>query len=576
MVIRKVPFNRCSPAERVLLLARIRRAAWIQRQLRHPAIARLHEAFSDGQACYLVSEHIAGTDLRQLLQRQGLPAPSQALSICRQILVALDYAHSLRYLDESDIPQVGVLHRDLQPSVILLDVTGRVRITGFGIANLPGNPAYPFTGIQPGTLEYLAPELCRGGEPDPRTDIYSLGVLIYELMTGHHPYLRSGRAAAAGDLPVREAGMDFEEPPRPICEIRSDINPRVSRVLMLALDRRPAIRHESAAAFLQALSAYEPEVGESDQPELPVRADPRERRQTVARALASAQSPVKLASHRSEPQSETVDRILSTKRFSFYRIASLTMVILLLAATVWVWLLDGYQVKTDSARSGTGYQVEVGTATVSEQVPPPVAALTAAPNVEEAAVVNPATVPAEISGLPENGLVSPDPQIASQVENDGQVGAIALLSKAREADQNGRFSEALQLYDDYLRIGPLATESRDVAIYVTKLRSFIESLETAKQAFERGDYRRARASYAEALRLRPYSGFAKAGLEDAEARLAQPGVSAPAQSPDPPPPFPPGRPLTDEGLSGRIWPPDGGDWCPAEEVPVVRKVWSDG
>lgn len=572
MVIRKVPFNHCSSAERVLLLARIRRAAWIQRQLRHPAIVRLHEAFTDGQACYLVSEHLAGTDLRQLLQRQGLPSPSQALSICRQLLVALDYAHNLRYLDESDSPQVGVLHRDLQPSVVLLDVTGRLRITSFGIANLPGNPAYPFTGIQPGTLEYLAPELRRGGEPDPRTDIYSLGVLIYELMTGYHPYPQSSGAGGAGDILGRVVRMDVEEPPRPICEIRSDISPRISRVLMLAIDRRPAIRHQSASAFLRALSEYEPEVGEGNPTEPRVRAESPERRPPVARARTPvpAQPPVNLGSHQSEPRNETVDRILSTKRFSLYRFAIITTVVLLLAATVWVWLLDGYQVKTDSARSGSGYQVG------AEQARPPVAALASAPTANNAAAVTPATIPVDTTVANENGLVSADPRSAQPPEEDGQVGAITLLTKAREADQNGRFGEALQLYEDYLRMGPVAAESRDVSIYITKLRSFIESLETAKQAFERGDYRRARTAYTEALRLRPYSGFAKAGLEDAEARLVEPGIPVPTQPPDPPRQFPPGRPLAAAGPGGHTRPVDVGRWYLERERMVAGEVRSGG
>ena len=518
MVIRKVPLNRCSSSERVLLMARIRRAAWIQRQLRHPGIVRLQEAFSDGQACYLVSEHIAGTDLRQLLQREGLPAPAQALSICRQLLVALDYAHNLRYLDESDTPQVGVLHRDLHPSVIILDLSGRLRITAFGVANLPDNPAYPYTGLQPGTLEYLAPELRRGAEPDLRTDIYSLGVILYELMTGSHPYLRYRNAVGVDGRAGREMRLNLEEDPVPISEIRSDIDPRISRVLMLALDRRPAIRHQSAAAFLQALSDYEPGVEETEsvdkkgRPDHSVRRRPSHRPRTPVVATPTLSPPSTLT----EPKGETVDRILATKKFSLRRFLGASLLVLLCALIMRVWLADGYRVRTDSG---------------SDWIPAPSVQVPRGEATPVVVRVTPEVNPAETPGL----MVPPDQGAVSPADNESQLGAIALLTRAREADQNGRFSEALRLYEDYLQIGSMASEARDVTIYVEKLKSFIGNLESAKQAFERGDYRQARAAYAEALRLRPYSGFAKAGLEDAEARLAQPGRSVEEPPADPPP-----------------------------------------
>ncbi|NBO65102.1 MAG: hypothetical protein EBU88_09730 [Acidobacteria bacterium] len=538
MVIRKVPLNRCSPSERVLLLARIRRAAWIQRQLRHPAIVRLQEAFSDGQACYLVSEHIAGTDLRQLLQREWRPGADQAVSMCRQLLAAIDYAHNLRYLDESDLPQVGLLHRDLQPGVVVLDLSGRLRLTGFGVASLPDNPAYPYIGLQPGTLEYLAPELRRGAEADPRTDIFSLGVLMYEMITGLHPYLRyRGEVGVSAGL-GREGSLSLETPAVPISQIRLDLDPRLSMVLMQAIDRRPAIRYQTAADFLRALNecgagSEEPELNESG-----ARVNPPRRRLFAGRGRRMPAIP-RLASGqslKSELAPESVDRILSTGRRSPASYLGLLLSVLVLGVTIRIWLQDGYQLNREAGTASSG------------EVRAPSKGGSSSNNASQAASETDGVSAVTPEDSPSSGETAWSSNLASgvvlpagvsaitvdesdrQTNKDQEIEANDLLTKARDADQNGRFGEALNLYEAYVKLGASAVESRDVAIYIEKLRSFITSLETAKQAFEQGDYRRARAAYAEALRLRPYSGFAKAGLEDAEARLAQPEPAAP----DPP------------------------------------------
>lgn len=577
MVIRKVPLNRCSPSERVLLVARIRRAAWIQRQLRHPAIVRFQEAFSDGQACYLVSEHVAGTNLRELLQRQGPPAPAQALGICRELLVALDYAHNLRYFDESDTPLVGILHRDLQPTNVVVDVTGRLRVTGFGVANLPGSPTYPFTGLQPGTLEYLAPELRRGAEPDPRADIFSLGVIIYELMTGHHPYLQLGSAAGPGAIASPDSFLNTDEPP-PISSIRSDIDPRISRVLMLAIDRRPAVRHQTAATFLRALNEYDPGFPEKEMPEKNLRAEPASHRSSNARARSSVVVPVtpSISQVGRNREGGSIDRILSTKKFSPLRFGAVSVIVLLLAVIVRVWLTDGYRVRmvspgdrvaSERANTATDPAADQGlVATLGQAARPTVESVPGRVD-SESGFPNP---PASLTEPAADGADRFAPASPGGAEG-GQLGAIALLTKAREADQNGRFSDALRLYEDYLQLGELATEARDVSIYVEKLKSFIDNLEAAKRAFDRGDYRQARAAYAEALRLRPYSGFAKAGLEDAEARLAQPALTDPGPPSDPPP---------DRPSHSRIEAPSGqtgeGDWYQGPEGSPGRKAQSDG
>jgi serine/threonine protein kinase len=562
--IRKIPLNRCSSAERALLKARIRRAAWVQHQLRHPGIVRLLDSFADAQSCYLVAEHVAGTNLRDLLQRQGLPTLSQALSLTRQALAALDYAHQLRYLDESDTLQIGLLHRDLKPASLVLDATGRLRITEFGVANLPDNPAYPFTGLQPGTLDYLAPELLRGADPDPRTDIFSLGVIIYEMLTGHHPYRRAVSWGAedshpgAGSRRLRPAGMaggprlSYDQPPPAIAEIRREVEPRLSRILMLALDRRPVVRYSSAAAFLQALQEYEGGVAEGARGEETAERDQgwrlRQREPVRSREPVVIRLPGSRQHHHSSPaQGESVDRILAKGSRKGTRYGALLIMVVLLASTVWIWLKDGYRLAKEPdeptlAVAGPGGRPN-GLAGTGEKMGPTIDAPAsgdlsptgALPETVQAGSADKAgEMFAQTASPGEPAATTSAPPTPATPPTPDEVETIALLAAARDADQNGRFDQALRLYDEYLGRGEVAAEARDVAIYVVKLRRFINHLETARQAYDRQDYARARAAYADALKLRPYSGFARAGLEDAEMKL-----SAPDNTPAVRPPVPP-------------------------------------
>lgn len=555
--IRKIPLTRCSSAERALLKARIRRAAWVQRQLKHPGIVRLLDSFADAQSCYLVAEHVAGTNLRDLLQRQGLPTLSQALSLTRQALAALDYAHQLRYLDESDTLQIGLLHRDLKPASLVLDAAGRLRITEFGVANLPDNPAYSYTGLQPGTIDYLAPELLRGADPDPRTDIFSLGVIIYEMLTGHHPYRRAVSSGAEEIRPgavsrhLRPAGMadgprlSYDQPPPAIAEIRREVEPRLSRILMLALDRRPMVRYPSAAAFLQELQEYEGGVAEGAPGEETAERDQgwrlRQREPVRSREPVVIKLPGSRQQHHSLPApGESVDRILAKGSRNGPRYGALFIMLVMLAATVWVWLKDGYRLSRQpdeptleaagpGGRPGTG---ELGSPTIEAPARGDRSLTGTLPATDQAGSVASA---GEMVAQPVSPEASADaPPTPPNAPTPAEVETVALLAAARDADQNGRFDQALRLYDDYLGRGEAAAEARDVAIYVVKLRRFINHLETARQAYDRQDYARARAAYADALKLRPYSGFARAGLEDAEMKL-----SAPDHTPAVRPPVPP-------------------------------------
>lgn len=595
VVIRKIPFAGLTPTLRAQLKARLRRVVWMQLQLRHPAITRLLEHFQTEQACYLVSEYVAGTTLGELLRRQGRPTPAQALKLCRQALAALDHAHQLRHVDEADIPCQGLLHGDLTPENIIIDGTGRLHLTGFGLVNLPGNPAFAYTGFRPGTIEYLAPELLRGGEPDPRADIFSLGVIIYELLTGYHPYLRTYPRTGSPDSPFNERLLNdapgdgqpaqgtrlyFDSPPPRIDEVRPDLPPGLARLLMPALDRRVGGRYASAASFLQAIVEYDAgslddEMAEfsggpadagpgwsvaargDDAGDVPDPVEGRPRRPGHSGALPeisrsggeAGRRPPRQSGESMLPREPVVIPLREGAASGGGRRAGSER----MAEPGMAGPEKGREARRSAPHTGrTGRRswwwglvliFGLGLAGWQYMDPGGWRQLIGRDNWGWLVAGDPGVGPAGLSeggdatstGRP--GVVEPTPAstagAAEAATQDGRLAALNRLAAAREADQNGRFAQAVQLYEEYLAMGAVATESRDVAPYVEKLRNFIGHLEAARLALERRELAAARSGYLEALKLRPSSGFARAGLAEVEELLKA------AEAPNQPAPVPP-------------------------------------
>jgi tRNA A-37 threonylcarbamoyl transferase component Bud32 len=196
---------------------RFNREARALARLAHPNIVAVHDVGRAGEFYYFVMEYVDGANLRQVL-RDGKLAPEQALRIVPQICDALQYAH-----------EEGVVHRDIKPENILLDRKGRVKIADFGLAKLLGRDAgnFTLTGSRQvmGTLYYMAPEQVeRPLEVDHRADIYSLGVVFYEMLTGQLPVGRF-------PVPSEKAGTDAF----------------LDEVVLHALEREPADRYQHAS-----------------------------------------------------------------------------------------------------------------------------------------------------------------------------------------------------------------------------------------------------------------------------------------------------------------------------------------
>ena len=214
--------NSANDAERERILQEVRLA----RQITHPAVCRVFDVGeADGKIFYSM-ELIDGEDLATLLKHAGRLPAERVLEIGQQLSAGLAAAHAQ-----------GVLHLDLKPANVLVDDSGGIRITDFGIATARNDPSQPHI---VGTPAYMAPEQLAGGSVSEKTDIYSLGLIIYELVVGQRPFKESTRPSA---LPRRPSALV------------PDVDPRLERVVMQALEADPRARPRSASAIAAALEA---------------------------------------------------------------------------------------------------------------------------------------------------------------------------------------------------------------------------------------------------------------------------------------------------------------------------------
>src|SRR2546429_1529599 len=230
-----IPAAGYDPDELRVFLVRFRREADTVAQLEHKNILPIfeyEEALVDGQhLAYLVMPYIRGGTLRERIdemRRQGRQFDLNTVaSYISQIADALSYAHSL-----------GVIHRDIKPGNLLFHQDGRLLLSDFGIVRLKAMPALTSVGSFLGTAEYASPEQISTNEIDFRSDIYSLGIILYELLTGTVPY--------AGPTPFAVMAKKLSEPVPSIRNIRPDLSPAIETVIMKALARNPADRYQTA------------------------------------------------------------------------------------------------------------------------------------------------------------------------------------------------------------------------------------------------------------------------------------------------------------------------------------------
>jgi len=215
-------------------LERFKQELVLARQVSHPNVVRTHDLGSDGEIVFLTMDFVPGRSLDQLLADEGRLAPEQAAAIARQIASGLAVAHD-----------AGVVHRDLKPGNILVDDAGRAAISDFGIARSLAGSGPTLPGSIVGTLDYLSPEQARGEEVDGRADLYALGILLYEMLTGKLPFAGGSAAEMLAQRltgSTRDLGSTGVQVPRPLAAI-------VRRLLQ----RDRARRYQSAREVLADL-----------------------------------------------------------------------------------------------------------------------------------------------------------------------------------------------------------------------------------------------------------------------------------------------------------------------------------
>jgi eukaryotic-like serine/threonine-protein kinase len=216
---------------------RFRREARSVAALSHPNVVTVIDRGEHEGRQFIVFEYIDGENLKQLIQRRG-PAPVKtALELAKQIAQALSFAH-----------QQGLVHRDVKPQNVLLNGDGMAKVTDFGIArSLDVHKGVTQTGTVLGTSDYIAPEQAQGQSVDEQTDVYSLGVVLYELLTAEVPF--------PGESFVAVAMRHINEAPPPIRDKRVDVPPRVEAAVQRAMAKDPADRFRSMGALCAELDA---------------------------------------------------------------------------------------------------------------------------------------------------------------------------------------------------------------------------------------------------------------------------------------------------------------------------------
>lgn len=450
VVVKSILLSQFPPASRDHLKARFLREAYVQSQLDHPNIVRVYEFFVTDDNYYLVMEFVDGMTMRELISRRGALPSEHVVSLLKQALSALDYAHNFSYVDEAGNKLTGIIHRDIKPANLLIDGMGRLKLTDFGIVKLAGESGMTRTGFNPGTAEYMSPEQIRGQVVDARSDIYSLGITFYEALSGKLPF---SVADSGSEYGVMRGHTD--DAPEPLNKLRSDLNPSLVAQIMRSLEKEPSKRFQTTAEWLNQI----------------------DRVTEVIPAPRSTQETVQLTEVL-EPPTPTAPPVVTTNVMPQTQpqpVRRSPVIVLSLAAIAALVV------------------VGIGGYLLWQQMGASAPAVTTV-------MASPSPSPSPITSQ------SPSPTITQVDER---------LTRAREAEESERYADAIRLYEEYLK----ANSDVSLTEKVAQLKALNGHLRIAETWMSQGDYAEARKDFDAALKIRPESKVAKAGLERAEGKL---------------------------------------------------------
>jgi len=220
------------------ILQRFKQELILSRNITHKNVVRIYDLGEAEGIRFISMEYVDGEDLRTLLRRTGKFSPKEAIAVVEQVCRALDSAHS-----------EGVIHRDLKPQNIVRDKNGRIVVMDFGLARSLGDAGMTQTGAIVGTLEYMSPEQALGSTLDQRSDIFSVGLIFYELLTGKAPY--------EADTAIASLMKRTREDARSASDVDASVPKSLSAIVGRCLEREPANRYHSAVELLQQLATWE-------------------------------------------------------------------------------------------------------------------------------------------------------------------------------------------------------------------------------------------------------------------------------------------------------------------------------
>ncbi|MBA3241423.1 MAG: serine/threonine protein kinase, partial [Acidobacteria bacterium] len=236
MIEREVAIKalRAELASQPQVVERFRSEAVTLAKLNHPNVATLYSFFRQGDDFFMVLEFVRGVSLDEVIRQRGAIPCAQAVPLFCQVLDGIDHAHDF-----------GIIHRDIKPANMMLTQKGTLKVLDFGIARILGTSRMTRAGHLIGTIEYMSPEQVRGQETDARSDIYSLGMLLYELLTGRVPF------DSQNEFELMKA--QTETMPTPPRQLNPNIPPVVEEAIMRAIAKEPNERFQTAGDFRSVL-----------------------------------------------------------------------------------------------------------------------------------------------------------------------------------------------------------------------------------------------------------------------------------------------------------------------------------